>query len=98
MTTNGGLYVMTEKGLEVMDSSEYSKADKTEVQALTNSQLMGLRESRPELAFATHYLYDMSGAIGFKTVTDQLVNAIKDFGTISRTEYIKNNGPISQSA
>lgn len=98
MTTNGGLYVMTEKGLEVMDASEYAKADKSKVQALTNSQLMGLRESRPELAFATHYLYDMSGAIGFKTITDQLVNTIKDFGTVSRSEYVKNNGPISQSA
>lgn len=98
MTANGGLYVMTEKGLEVMDASEYAKADKAKVQALTNSQLMGLRESRPELAFATHYLYDMSGAIGFKTVTDQLVNTIKDFGTVSRSEYVKNNGPISQSA
>lgn len=98
MTTNGGLYVMTEKGLEVMDASEYAKADKSKVQALTNSQLMGLRESRPELAFGTHYLYDMSGAIGFKTVTDQLVNTIKDFGTVSRSEYVKNNGPISQSA
>lgn len=98
MTTNGGLYVMTEKGLEVMDASEYAKADKAKVQALTNSQLMGLRESRPELAFATHYLYDMSGAIGFKTVTDQLVNTIKDFGIVSRSEYVKNNGPISQSA
>jgi hypothetical protein len=40
----------------------------------------------------------MSGAIGFKTVTDQLVNTIKDFGTVSRSEYVKNNGPISQSA
>lgn len=98
ISTNGGLYVLTENGLQVVDPAEYAKMDKSKAQALTNSQLMGLRESRPELAFATHYLYDMSGAIGFKTVTDQLIGTIKDFGEKTRTEYVKNNGPISQSA
>lgn len=98
ISTNGGLYVLTENGLQVVDPAEYAKMDKSKVQALTNSQLMGLRESRPELAFATHYLYDMSGAIGFKTITDQLIGTIKDFGEKTRTEYVKNNGPISQSA
>lgn len=98
VSSNGYIYVYGDNGLKTVSSEEYSK-NRDKYQALTNSQVLGLREQDPNLAFKSNILQDLSGAIGMKTITDQLVDIVNKFGHYSRTEYIKNTGnAISQSA
>ena len=76
----------------------YKNLEKYHGKALTNSQILGLREQNSKLAFNSNILKDVNGAIGMKTITDQLIDTISKFGSTSRTEYIKKTGDsISQS-
>lgn len=99
VTTNGQVYVYEkDKGLKTISTSDYYK-DSDKYQLLTNSQVMGLREQNPNLAFNGEILKDLNGALGMKTLTTQLVDTVAKFGMTTRTEYVKNTGnPISQSA
>lgn len=84
--------------MKTVSASEFHK-NRDKYQALTNSQVLGLREQDNNLAFNSNILLDMSGAIGMKTISDQLVDIVNKFGHYSRNEYIKNTGEqISQSA
>ena len=97
IATNGYLYVIDKdyKMSTVSPEEFYKNRDK--YQSLTNSQVLGLREQDPNLAYNTNILDDVSGAIGMKVITDQLTDIITKFGSISRTEYVKKTGDnISQ--
>jgi hypothetical protein len=84
--------------LRTVSADEFHK-NRDKYQALTNSQVLGLREQDSNMAFNTNVLRDMSGALGLKTITTQLMDTVSKFGTMSRTEYTKNTGDaISQSA
>lgn len=98
VSSDGKLYVYSEEGLRTVSADEFHK-NRDKYQALTNSQVLGLREQDSNLAFNSNVLRDMSGALGLKTITTQLMDTVSKFGTMSRTEYTKNTGDaISQSA
>lgn len=98
VSTDGKIYVYSEEGLRTISADEFHK-NRDKYQALTNSQVLGLREQDSNMAFNTNVLRDMSGALGLKTITTQLMDTVSKFGTMSRTEYTKNTGDaISQSA
>ena len=99
IATNGDLYVIDKdyKMSTVSAETFYNNRDK--YQALTNVQVLGLREKDPSLAYDTDILTDISSAIGMKTITDQITDIITKFGSISRTEYVQKTGEqISQKA
>lgn len=98
VSTDGQIYVYSEEGLRTVSADEFHK-NRDKYQALTNSQVLGLREQDSNMAFNSNVLRDMSGALGLKTITTQLMDTVSKFGTMSRTEYTKNTGDaISQSA
>ena len=98
VSTDGKIYVYSEEGLRTVSADEFHK-NRDKYQALTNSQVLGLREQDSNMAFNTNVLRDMSGALGLKSITTQLMDTVSKFGTMSRTEYTKNTGDaISQSA
>lgn len=98
VSTDGKIYVYSEDGLRTVSADEFHK-NRDKYQALTNSQVLGLREQDSNMAFNSNVLRDMSGALGLKTITAQLMDTVSKFGTMSRTEYTKNTGDtISQSA
>lgn len=98
VSNDGKIYVYSEEGLRTVSADEYHK-NRDKYQALTNSQVLGLREQDSNLAFNSNVLRDMSGALGLKTITTQLMDTVSKFGTMSRTEYTKDTGDaISQSA
>lgn len=97
VSTDGKIYVYSEEGLRTVSADEFHK-NRDKYQVLTNSQVLGLREKDSNMAFNTNVLRDMSGALGLKTITTQLMDTVSKFGTMSRTEYTKNTGDaISQS-
>ena len=91
MTSTGSIYVVKDGKLSTVTSQDYYQ-NRNKYQALTTAQVMGLRESDPNMAFKEDVLKDMSGMISFKTITDHLVNTIDKFGSNSREEYIKKTG------
>ena len=97
IATNGYLYVIDDNyNMSTVSPEEFYK-NRDKYQALTNSQVLGLREKDPNLAYNTDILNDVSGAIGMKVITDQLTDIITKFGHLSRTEYINKTGDnISQ--
>ena len=98
VSTDGKMYVYSEEGLRTVSADEFHK-NRDKYQALTNSQVLGLREQDSNMAFNSNVLRDMSGTLGLKTITTQLMDTVSKFGSMSRTEYTKNTGDtISQSA
>ena len=99
VASNGYLYVIdANHKMSTISADEFHK-NRDKYQALTNSQVLGLREQDPSLAYRSDILKDAAGAIGMKTISDQLVDVVNKFGTTTRNEYIKNTGDqISQSA
>lgn len=97
IASNGFLYVIDEDYNMSTISPEEFYQNKDRYQVLTNSQVLGLRENDPNLAYNTTILDDVSGAIGMKVITDQLTDIITKFGHLSRSEYINKTGDnISQ--
>lgn len=99
VASNGYLYVIDANHKMSTISAEEFHKNRDKYQALTNSQVLGLREQDPNLAYRSDILKDAAGAIGMKTISDQLIEVVNKFGTTTRNEYIKNTGEqISQSA
>ena len=90
MSSDGGIYVLTDKGLSTVTPDEYYKnKDKYYKRALTNSQLLGLREKDSNLAFNFDILSDVS---------DTLVDIIGKFGSNTLQGYVQKTGDqVSQS-
>ena len=57
--------------MSTISADEFHK-NRDKYQALTNSQVLGLREQDPSLAYRSDILKDAAGAIGMKTISDQL--------------------------
>ena len=98
VASNGYLYVLDkEHKMHTISTEDYHK-NRDKYQALTNSQVLGLREQDPNLAYRSDILTDAAGAIGMKTISDQLIDIVSKFGETTRNEYIKNTGrQVSQS-
>lgn len=94
ITTTGKVYVYEkDKGLKTVSAEDYYE-NKDNYQALTNSQVLGLREQDNNLAFNGDILKDISASLGMKSVVTELTDIVNKFGTMTRSEYIQNTGEV----
>ena len=87
----GRMYVYSkDQGITTIDPLEYYK-NKEQYQALTNSQLLSLREYQPELAYRQDILNNISNSVGMESIVNYLKSVIKDFGTKTIEGYTLKN-------
>lgn len=88
--TRGYIYALNgENGaLEKIKATQYAE-NRDKYQALDYGSLMSLREKDPNLAYNVSILTDAGSAIGLQSISDYLVDIVKDFGKESETGYIK---------
>lgn len=79
MTTGGDLYVLSEKGLDTISATEYSN-HRDKYRALTNNDLLTLRQENESLAFNGSILNNLAKTTGLKSVSEYVVKLINDFG------------------
>lgn len=85
------MYVYSENGgIELVSPSEYHKDTETYT-ALTNAQLLSLRESQPGLAYEQNILNNMTGSVGMQSITNYVKGVIKDFGTSQLDGYVSKS-------
>lgn len=106
ITPGGNIYVWTEKGITSVTPKEYSENAGTGVyydyngdgsDYLTNNEVLDIRNRY--VSGNTTLISNVSSAIGLNEIEETIRAIVKDFGTESRTEYIKRTGnQISQSA
>lgn len=106
ITPGGNIYVWTEKGITSVTPKEYSENAGTGVyydyngdgsDYLTNNEVLDIRNRY--VSGNTTLISNVSSAIGLNEIEETIRTIVKDFGTESRTEYIKRTGnQISQSA
>lgn len=80
LTTNGDIYVYTDKGLSTVSATEYAK-HRDKYQALSNNDLLYLRQEEEGLAYNGNILNNLSKTIGLKSISDYVVKLVNDFGT-----------------
>lgn len=81
ITNTGNLYAFSEDdGLKTITSDTYYK-NPNKYKILTNTELMQLRESQPELAYNSTILTDLSNTVGIKSIIDYIKSTINSFGT-----------------
>lgn len=90
MDSRGYMYVQDKDGnIKTVSATEYAKKfDKGEYIAITNEQLLGLREMKGSpLAMNSEVLNSMSGTIGIKSVQDYLLGLVEKLGTTVEQGY-----------
>lgn len=93
ITSSGQMYVRSNKGIERVNPNEY---DPEKHRALTNDELLYLREHENGLAFDTSILNDLQNTIGMKAITDYLRTSIKAFGTDELGGYTTKNDSVNR--
>ena len=85
MDSRGYMYVSDEEGnITTVDPSKF---DSSKQFALTNEQMLGMRERSSKFAMNGSLLNSMSGTVGMKTVQDYLVGLVEKLGTSSLQGY-----------
>lgn len=90
MDSRGYMYVADSEGN--ITTVNPNKFDPEKYQALTNEQVLGMRERSKSFAMNTNVLNSMSGAVGMKTVQDYLVGLVEKLGTSSLQGYSSKEG------
>lgn len=95
LTSQGNIYVETEKGIIAVTPEEFAKGKYKDY--LTNTELLGVRHD--DVSFNDKLSREAGSVIGLQTLHKQLLDTIKDFGSENITEYVKRTGnKVSQSA
>ena len=96
ISNDGNLYVYDGESVKKVTPTDYSK-NPEEYQVLTNAELIHLRERDPELKFDESILHDLSNSIGMKSIMEQIIGAIKKFGTSTQKGYtVKAGGQVQR--
>lgn len=83
--SRGYMYVSDEEGnIKTVDPNKF---DPTKQYALTNEQMLALRERSEKFAMNSTLLNSMSSAIGMKTIQEYLVGIVEKLGTSSIQGY-----------
>ena len=82
----GRMYVMTEDGKVTKIAP--SSFDNEKHRPLSNSELLYLRENKPELALDTEIFDDMRNMVGMSSVSKEIERIIKAFGTEEGQRYL----------
>lgn len=90
MNDKGQMYVYSDKGMSLIDPYEYYK-NSDQYTILTNSQLLTLRETQPNLSYNQTILNNISNSVGTESIVNYLKGVIKDFGTKSTEGYTNKN-------
>lgn len=97
LTTNGYIYAMTDDGeLTAIDPNTYYK-NQDEYQALTNNELLRLRENSPQFAFNTTVLDDINNSVSMKAVMEQITGIIQKFDKTKQSGYTVKQGQLIQN-
>ena len=97
ITDAGRIYAYNKDSNEIekLTPSEYNeKRDKC--QALTNNELLNLREQSPSFAFKTDMLNDLQNAIGMNAITKYLRDTIAAFGSDKIGGYTTKDDSIKR--
>lgn len=97
LSNDGKVYARDKEG-KVRKVSFSALADgRSNYQALTNYQLLNLREHDPDLKFNDSVLNDLANSVGISQVMDQVVTTIKKFGEVTSTGYtVKLNNQVQK--
>lgn len=96
ISNDGNLYVYDGESVKKVTPTDYSK-NPEEYQVLTNAELIHLRERDPNLKFDESILHDLSNSIGMKSIMEQVIGAIKKFGTSTQKGYtVKAGGQVQR--
>lgn len=83
--SRGYMYVYDANGnISTINPNEF---DPEKYMALTNEQLLGMRERSSKFAMNGNLLNNMSGTVGMKTVQDYLVGLVEKLGTTTVQGY-----------
>lgn len=87
--SRGYMYVYDKDGnIKTVSTSEYSQErSNKQYQAITNEQLLALRERYPQFAMDHNILNGIGGAIGIKSVQNYLLGLVEKLGTTSEQGY-----------
>ena len=85
LDSRGYMYVYDSEGnISTVDPNKF---DSEKQVALTNEQLLGMRERSSKFAMNGNILNGMSGTVGMKTVQDYLVGLVEKLGTSTMQGY-----------
>lgn len=89
LDSRGYMYVANKDGnIETISAHEYYKdLDSGKYQAITNEQLMSLRERQGGMAFQSGVLSNLNKAIGMDTIYNQLRGVVEKLGTSTLQGY-----------
>ena len=86
MDDKGKMYVYSEEGINLIDPTEYYK-NMDSYTALTNSQLLSLRENQNDLSFNQSILNNINNSVGMESIVNYIKGIVKDFGTATVEGY-----------
>lgn len=85
LDSRGWMYVSDSEGnISTVDPTKYNPEKQI---ALTNEQMMGMRERSSSFAMNSSVLNSMSGTVGMKTVQDYVIELVEKLGTSSLQGY-----------
>ena len=85
LDSRGWMYVSDSEGnISTVDPTKYNPEKQI---ALTNEQMMGMRERSSSFAMNSSILNSMSGTVGMKTVQDYVIELVEKLGTSSLQGY-----------
>lgn len=86
LSNEGGLYAYDKSGkLQVISATKYHE-NSNDYSLLTNTDLLKLRESQPELAYNSSILTDMTNVVGMQSIVNYIKGTISAFGTNKETK------------
>lgn len=85
LDSRGHMYVMDESGnISTVDPKKFNPEKQ---QAITNEQILGLRERSSQFAMNSSVLLNASGTVGMKSVQDYLIGLVEKLGTTGLQGY-----------
>ena len=89
MDSRGYMWVQDDEGqIKTVSTSDYAKGSKKgKYVAITNEELLGLREKYSQFAMNSDILNSISGTIGIKSVQDYLQGIVEKLGTVTEQGY-----------
>ena len=89
MDSRGYMYVQDKDGnIKTVSATEYANGfEKGKYLAITNEQLLGLREKYSQFAMNSDILNNISGTVGIKSVQDYLRGIVEKLGTTTEQGY-----------
>lgn len=97
LSNDGKVYALDKEGKVNKIALSALNNERSNYRALTNYELLTLRENDPNLKFNDTILNDLANSVGISQVMDQVISTIKKFGdTTSKGYTIKLNNQVQK--